>query len=860
MPIDDRWIALSPLLDEVLDLEPAARPDWLSALRAVDASAAGAIESLLEEQRAIGEGFLAGAAPRPPSQSAAAGDRVGAYTLRALIGEGGMGTVWLADRTDGQFERPVAVKFLSAALGVRGRARFQREGAILARLAHPNIAQLLDAGVTAKGRPYLVLELVEGEPIDRYCASRGLDLESRIRLLLDVIAAVAHAHAALIVHRDLKPSNVLVRSDGTVKLLDFGIAKLLDEGGSSTPTALTRELGGALTPEYAAPEQVTGQPITAATDVYALGVLAYELLTGAHPTAGTARAPASVVKAIVDAEPRRASDAAPAQAARLRGDLDTILARALKKSPGERYPTAAALGDDLQRHLRHQPVAARPDTLRYRARKFVRRNRVAVSLAALTLVATAAGVAGTLVQAAKARAERDYAVQQLARAEAVNDLDNFVLYDAAPAGKAFTVNDLLAAAEHIVRRQRGDDVNRVGLLVSIGRQYQVGDEDGKARAILQEAYQQSLRLTDVSTRARAACSLAQARARETGGQAEAERLYDEAMRALPGTQRYVLDRIFCLQRGSEVAREAGHSKAGVARAEEALSLVAQAPFHSDVLEQTATREVAEALRVDGRSREAAAMMARAAASLTSLGRDDTQNAGTLYNNWGLTLNQLGRLDEAERVFRRALEISRDDRGEDSVSPMLLVNYARVLRDLRRLDEASDYSERAYDKARQAGDDVVMNQSLLVRGTTYRDRGDLRRAGEMFDEVEPRLRAHLPPGHIAFASLASERALLAQASGDVPAALAYAERALAIAEASIASGGQGRDYIPAILTRKAGIELQLGRTQAARADAERAVSLLTATVEPGTTSFQLTQATAVRDRARQSATASETARR
>jgi tetratricopeptide (TPR) repeat protein len=244
------------------------------------------------------------------------------------------------------------------------------------------------------------------------------------------------------------------------------------------------------------------------------------------------------------------------------------------------------------------------------------------------------------------------------------------------------------------------------------------------------------------------------------------------------------------------------------------------------------------------------MMERAAASLTALGRDDTQNAGTLFNNWGLTLNQLGRVDEAERVLRRAIEISRDARGEDVVSPMLLVNYARVLRDLHRLDEAADYGQRAYDKARAAGDDVVINQSLLVRGSTYRERGDLARSREMFDAVEPRLRAHLPPGHIAFASLASERALLAQAAGDLPSALDYANDALALATASIQNGGQGREYIPVILTRKAGIELQLGHADAAAADADRAVALLAPTVEPGGTSLTLTRATEMRDRARQ----------
>ena len=860
MSIDERWIALSPLLDEVLDLDPVDRPRWIAALRAADPVRAEAVAVLLAGQEAIDAGFLGGGAPLPHGRPPVAGDGVGAYTLRTPIGRGGMGTVWLADRSDGQFERPVAIKFLAAALGVRARARFQREGAILAKLTHPNIAQLLDAGVAAGGQPYLVLEYIEGQPIDRYCVSAALGVDARVALLLAVADAVAHSHARLIVHRDLKPSNVLVRSDGVVKLLDFGIAKLLEDGGDGAATALTREAGAALTPEYAAPEQVTGDPVTAATDVYSLGVLAYVILTGAHPTSGPTRTPASIVKAIVDAEPRRASLAAPALAAQLRGDLDTILSKALKKTPAERYATAAALADDLRRYLHHQPVTARPDTFGYRAQKFVRRNRVAVALSGVALLAAAAGVAGTLLQASAARSERDFAVQQLARAEAVNDLNDFVLFDAAPVGKAFTVNDLLAAAEHAVRRQRGDPVNRVGLLVSIGREYQVGDEDAHARRVLQEAYDQSRQLTDPSTRARASCSLASALALQQGGQTRAEQLYLDAMRELPAGSRYVLDRIFCLDRGSEIARESGRSSEGVARAGEAERLLAQAPFRSEVLEQTVTRDLAEALRMDGRLREAAAMMERAAASLTALGRDDTQAAGTLFNNWGLLLGQLGRLDEAERVLRRAIDISRDDKGEGVVSPMLLVNYARVLRDLGRLDEASDYGRRGYDKAIAAGDDVVVNQALLVRGGTYREQGDFTRAREMFNAVEPRLRAQLPPGHIAFAALASERALLAQSAGDLPGALADAEQALALADASVKAGGQGRDNIPVLLTRKASIELQLGRADSAAADASRAVALLTPTIAPGTTSRQLTQANAILDRARQARVVAETARR
>jgi serine/threonine-protein kinase len=332
-----------------------------------------------------------------------------------------MGTVWLAERSDGRFQRRVAVKFLSIGFSGGGE-RFKREGNIVGRLTHPHIAELIDAGVSSPGQPYLVLEHVDGDHIDRFCDERKLDVEARVRLFLDVLDAVAYAHTNLIVHRDIKPSNVLVRNDGQAKLLDFGIAKLLEgEGHAGAVTQLTREGGGALTPEYAAPEQVTGGPVTTATDVYALGVLLYVLLTGQHPAGKRTHTPADLVKALVDTEPPRLSsvvaltrpdtEALNAIAARrtttpdklsrlLRGDLETIVGKALKKKPQERYASVTALADDLGRYLRHEPISARPDTVAYRTGKFIRRNRMAVALTALAFAATLAGVVGTLLQTA----------------------------------------------------------------------------------------------------------------------------------------------------------------------------------------------------------------------------------------------------------------------------------------------------------------------------------------------------------------------------------------------------------------------------------------------------------------------------
>jgi serine/threonine protein kinase len=406
----DQWQALSPRLDEALEMAADERSAWFSTLRAENPSLARQLEILLEEHRTLSEeGFLDERPLDLPQAPSLAGQTFGVYTLVSQIGHGGMGTVWLAERNDGRFERRVAVKVLNIALmGKVGEERFKREGRILGRLTHPHIAELIDAGVSPGGQPFLVLEYVEGDHIDRYCDQHRLDVRARVRLFLDALRAVEHAHANLIVHRDLKPSNILVRTDGKAKLLDFGIAKLLQSDGQTGESALTLEGSRALTPQYAAPEQLKGEAVTTATDVYASGVLLYVLLTGQHPAGAGPHTPAGLVRAILEAEPPRLSDivvpvgadvepsatnagrraTSPDRLARsLRGDLDTIVAKALKKNPQERYASIKALADDLQRYLSFEPISARPDTFPYRVSKFVRRHRGSVTAALLVTLA-----------------------------------------------------------------------------------------------------------------------------------------------------------------------------------------------------------------------------------------------------------------------------------------------------------------------------------------------------------------------------------------------------------------------------------------------------------------------------------------
>ncbi|MFN7934622.1 MAG: protein kinase [Bryobacteraceae bacterium] len=395
MTLRDQWQAVSPYLDELLALPEEQRPAWLAGLRERDPALATVLRVFFHEyQDLAGERFLEGDALPWGQSSLAAGQAIGAYQLLAPIGQGGMGSVWLAERKDGRFERRVALKFLHIALsGHGGEERFKREGSILARLEHPNIARLFDAGVHAGGQPYLVLEYVDGEWIDRYCDSHALEERQRVTLFLDVLASVAHAHAHLIVHRDLKPSNVLVANDGQVKLLDFGIAKLLEEEDRDALTLLTKDGAAPLTPQFAAPEQLTGGNVTTATDVYALSVLLYLLLSGQHPAGPGPHSPAEWMKSIVETDPRPL----------LRGDLDTIIAKALKKDPRERYPSVTAFADDLRRYLANEPIGARADTFLYRAGKFVRRNRLAVAGVAVASVALMVTAAVAVSQAVDAR-------------------------------------------------------------------------------------------------------------------------------------------------------------------------------------------------------------------------------------------------------------------------------------------------------------------------------------------------------------------------------------------------------------------------------------------------------------------------
>ncbi len=418
--VDPRqWAKVKEIFQHALDLAPGdERAVFVQQACGEDKEILAEVKSLLASEE-VSEDFLkeGGAGEFVPGAFAAEeagvqilslpdGGRLGSYQLVRRIGSGGMGEVYLAERV-GEFRQQVAVKVMQQVLASPAAvSQFRQERQLLAGLEHPNLARLLDGGTTADGFPYFVMEYIEGGPIDEYCEKNGPAIAARLKLFRQVCAAVQYAHQNLIVHRDIKPANILVTEQGTPKLLDFGIAKLLRAGEEQKPAMLT-ELGFRLmTPEYASPEQVRGLPITTSTDVYSLGILLYELLTGRRPYEFETRAPGEIAQLVCEQEPPPPSMAAPELAHEFAGDLDTIVLKAIEKDPKHRYASVEQLSEDIRLHLETQPIRARRPTLAYRASRFVRRNRIAVAAALLAVVSLAAGFVATAWQARVAQRER----------------------------------------------------------------------------------------------------------------------------------------------------------------------------------------------------------------------------------------------------------------------------------------------------------------------------------------------------------------------------------------------------------------------------------------------------------------------
>ena len=442
----ERWARVGERFHEALALDADERAHFLASLEQEDAALAREVRSLLGAHEQA-SGFLAGPPATPPARGASPGDRLGPYRLVEEIGRGGMGVVFRATRDDGDFTREVAIKLIAPELrSDEVLKRFRAERQILAMLEHPHIARLLDGGTAPDGGPYLVMEFVRGRTLLDYCDAANLGIDQRIALFLQICDAVQFAHQRLVVHRDLKSANILVGEDGSPRLLDFGIAKLLvPEGGVSAAT-LTLPMQRMLTPDYASPEQVRGEPAAVASDVYSLGVILYELLSGRRPLQFPTRTPEEILRVVTQVDPLppsaavtrspggeaaiRRGDTTQRLRRRLTGDLDHVALKALEKDPSHRYATVDLLAQDIRRHVDGLPVLARGQATAYRMERFVRRHRAAVAAATLIVVALSIGLAGTTWQASVARRERDRAQRRFDDVRALAHAVVFDIHDA----------------------------------------------------------------------------------------------------------------------------------------------------------------------------------------------------------------------------------------------------------------------------------------------------------------------------------------------------------------------------------------------------------------------------------------------
>jgi tetratricopeptide (TPR) repeat protein len=704
----ERWRLVSPYLDQVLELAEEERQRYLEDLAREDPALAADLELLLGEERALREEkYLEHDAQDLLVESPLLGQVFGSYALIEPLGAGGMGSVWLARRNDGRFEGTAAVKLLSAALlGAEGAARFRREGTILARLKHPHIAQLIDAGVSPVGQPYLVLEYVEGEPIDRWCDHQALDVASRVRLFLDVLAAVAYAHSNLVVHRDLKPSNVMVSSEGRVKLLDFGIAKLLLGDADSPPTPVTLEAGRAFTPAFAAPEQILGERATTATDVYALGALLYLLLVGRHPAGPPGTSPAALLRAILEIDPDRPSDlvADPRLRRELRGDLDTIVAKALKKRPEERYASVTALAEDLRRYLALEPILARPDSLAYRTAKFVRRNARSLAAAAAAVLALVAVVAFYGTRLADERDRERRAAQKAAQ---VSEFLTGLLSNADPfeaaAEREPTVRSLLDLGARRVRKDlaRQPELRRE-MLNLFGRIYERRGAYESALPLLAESVAlgrplgpsrelaQSLNDLGVAQRQKADWKIARATLEEA--LAMRRKVLGREHPEVAVTENELGRVLFDQGRLGEAE---AHFRAALAIRRKALG-----PAHHETA--TSLSDLGLLLRDKG-DRAGAEALLREALAVTRKSRGPRHpDVATALANLALIVNERGDLAAAEAMFREALAISQAILGKDHpANAQRLANLAGTLRLEGKLAEAETKIEEALALSRSA---------------------------------------------------------------------------------------------------------------------------------------------------------------
>ncbi len=791
MPDKDPTPTWESLFDALLDLPAAAREAPLAEIEGRDPALAGRLRALLAADDHASDSFLdrpvAGlpldAFPGPSEGWAdltlAAGTLIGPYRVVARIGQGGMGEVYLAERADGAFEQKVALKLIKRGMdSAEIVRRFLNERQILARLDHPGIARLLDGGSSADGRPYFVMEHVEGEPLLAYCARTVPSVEERVRLIREIAEAVDAAHQRLVVHRDLKPSNILLTRDGRVKLLDFGIAKLT---GETAGTILTRLESRALTPAYAAPEQILGEPVTTATDVYALGVLLYQLLTGRLPHEREARALPALVAELESETLTRASTAVRALPAlqakalgiddpvrvsrRLAGDLDTILTRALERDPARRYRSAAAFAEDLERFLEGRPIHARPVTAHYRFGKWVRRNRVLAGAAALVLLSLSVGLAVSLWQARVAR-------QETRRAERIRDFLISIFLAADPSvaqGSEATARQLLARGGQRVGEELKDDPGiQADLLGMIAH---VENELGLSQAALDHARQGLAALGPK----RSAYTLRQGNLRFEEGSAllsmsqveQAIHPFEEAIALLsarlePGELKLTTAKVELASSYFNLR----HYERAVTLLEEVYEERKRAYGEEDPDAGWHLVQLANALREAMRWEEAEAAYRRGVSVMVRAWGDRHPATADGRVSLGSHLALLGELGEAEIEVQRGLGAQREILPPGHpVLPRSLIQLGRIYYQLGRFEESEGAVAEALSllPAGQWSRGVCLRQIGLIRLA----QGRPAEAVPYFDEAASLLRAQFGEGSVREQQVLANRGFARGLLGEVP---------------------------------------------------------------------------------------------
>jgi serine/threonine protein kinase len=831
-----RWNELSPLLDEALELSDADRAVWLETLRTTRPEVAVELEELLNELQSLDQaGFLQGDPSRMLGQPSLVGQTVGSYILESQIGHGGMGSVWLAHRTDGRLEGKVAVKLLNFALlgNSGGEERFRREGRLLSKLLHPNIARVLDAGLASTGQPYLVLEHVEGRPIDVYCDESRLDITQRLKLFLDVLAAVGHSHANLVIHRDLKPSNIFVTRAGAVKLLDFGIAKLIqeEEDEAFKVTNLTVAGSHALTPGYASPEQVLGETITTATDVYSLGVLLYVLLTGQHPTGAQDSSALQHVHRLIEVEPSRVSDAAMGARTRtpftveenaarrgstplklrrvLQGDLDNIVSKALKKSALERYSSVAELSEDLQRFLRNEPVLARADNSWYRIRKFVIRNRFPVTLAATAVLAVLAAAGLALMEAHNANAARDKALALSSRNEAVAEFLNLLITEAAGSDKPIHLSEVLDRSEAMANGEyRKHPEQRAAVLDMLAGYYHSNGDDLRAESLIRDGLD-SLSVThDLDLRRKLTCDHA-VLLEYVGKGADVAGILNGVL-AESGIAPETASE--CLEYLSHVAMRSGDSVNALKFAKLGLSRLYENSAPTPTTEAAYLAMIADAEAADGRNDEAEKYYQRALDLLAEAGRERSPVAMTVLGSWAIMSESAGNPRRALELTERAMQIRALNDPGSAPAPFTVATKARALYVLGRVSEGRDtYAECISDTAPR-----IRIYCLSGLALTSNDLGQREAAESYIRQAFEAEATIVPTDTVMIARLRAIRGQVSLSEGR----LADARHDL---DGVLANTNNEAILMPALLTRSE-LNLAEGRYPAAAEDARRLLVL------------------------------------